>query len=113
MGSLYNKGTPLVPKIHQDEKEHRRLLAEGLEQALLGNLKNTSASLKLGHNVASTTVSDIRAGADSVVLLMPTSVNGSVALNTFHIGTQGEGFFVIQHVSTSTSDATVKYAIFG
>lgn len=113
MGSLFKKGVPLVPKVHEDEKEHRRLLAEGIERALNGNLNNTSASVRLNHNVSSTTVSDFRAGPDSVITFMATNLNGSAALQRFHVDGQGDGIFVLHHVSTTTSDATVKYAIFG
>lgn len=113
MGSLYKKGTPLVPKVHDDEKTHRRLLAEGVEKALAGLLNNIGADKRLRHNLASTTISDQRAGPDSLITFMPTNNNGSAALARFYVDGQTDGQFVLNHVSTSTSDSTVRYAIFG
>jgi hypothetical protein len=113
MGSLYKKGTPLVPKVHDDEKVHRRLLAEGVEKALAGLLNNIGADTRLSHNRDSTTISDQRAGPDSLIVFMPTNSNGSAALSRFYVDGQDDGKFLLHHVSTSTSDSTVRYAIFG
>jgi hypothetical protein len=113
MGSLYNKGTPVVPFDHEDEKVHRRMLAEGVRRALSGLLNNVSASTKLKHNGNSTTVSDYRAGPESLIVLMPDSENGSFALSRWWVDNQTSGQFLIHHGSTSTSDATMRYAIFG
>jgi hypothetical protein len=112
MGSLFKKGTPVVPVVNPNEAEHRRQLAEGVNRALIGLLNNiNTASLKKG--VVSTTISDQRAGPDSLILPMPTSVDGATALTLWRVSTQTDGSFVMTHVSTSTSDATIKYAIFG
>lgn len=112
MGSLFRKGTPVVPVVLPDEKEHLRLLAEGVNNALRGLLNNTNSSA-LTKNAVSTTVSDKLAGPDSVILIMPTSLDAATALDQWRITTQTSGSFVIAHASTSTSDATLKYAIFG
>ena len=112
MGSLSSGGYLGVPVVHERDDFHRRLLAEAINNIITGKLNNTS-SIKLGHNVTSTTVSDARCGPGSVIVPMPTSVNAGVALDTWHIGTRNDGSFIIDHVSTSTSDCTVTYAIFG
>lgn len=113
MGSLFNKGTPLVPKVHDDEKTHRRLLAEGVEKALAGLLNNIGADKRLVHNSDSTTISDQRAGPESLILFMAANNNGSAALTRWYVDGQTDGQFLLHHVSTSTSDSTVRYAIFG
>ncbi len=111
MGSLAPKAYQLVPVI-QDEKELARRLREVLNLAMQGKL-NCTADVRLNHNAISTTVSDIRAGVASVILPMPTSDTGAAAFTTWSVNTRNNGSFVITHVSTSTSDATGTYAIFG
>ena len=112
MGSLFKKQTPIVPVVHPDEKEHRRFLADGVNRALSG-LTNNVAELSLKKNQVSTTISDQSAGPDSYIDLMPSSKNGGVALTTWYIASRMSGSFVISHVSTSTSDCTATYVIFG
>jgi hypothetical protein len=111
VGSLAQKAYPLVPLI-QDKEELARRIREVLNAAVQGKL-NCTADVRLGHNVVSTTVSDVRCGVASVILPMPTNPNGAAAFNVWNISTRNNGSFVFTHVSTSTSDATATYAIFG
>ena len=112
MGSLFKKGTPVVPVVNPNEAEHRRQLAEGVNRALIGLLNNI-ANASLRKDAVSTTISDQRSGPDSLIVPMATSVDGAVALNQWRVSTQTDGSFVMTHISTSTSDATIRYAIFG
>lgn len=112
MGSLADKAFDSAPSFLEDEKEHRRKLAAVLGYAMQGKL-NCTADATLKKDAVSTTVSDVRAGPASVVLPMPTSANGGVALGTWSVNTRSAGSFVLSHVSTSTSDCTLTYAIFG
>lgn len=111
MGSLAKQAYQLVPLI-QDEKELARRLREVLNLAMQGKL-NCTANVRLNHNAVSTTVSDVRCGIASVILPMPTNENGSSALSRWSVTSRNNGSFVFTHVSTSTSDATATYAIFG
>ena len=111
MGSLAPRGYPVVPVI-QDDKELARRLREAVNLTMHGKL-NCTADVRLNLNAVSTTVSDVRAGIASVILPMPTNNNGASAFTTWSINTRNNGSFVISHVSTSTSDATGTYAIFG
>lgn len=108
MGSLSRKGTPVVPVVNPSPRE----IVDGINRALRGLLNNI-ASVSLKKDAVSTTISDQLAGPDSLILPMPTSVDGATALNTWRVSTQTDGSFVMSHVSTSTSDATIRYAIFG
>lgn len=112
MGSLARKAFGNVPQILGDDKEQVRRIREILNNALLGKL-NCTASVSLKKDAVSTTVSDVRAGPDSVIFPMPTTVDGSTAFSVWRVSTRATGSFVISHVSTSTSDATAMYAIFG
>lgn len=111
MGSLARTAFHAVPLI-TDEKELLRRVRESLNLVLQGKL-NCTASLTLNKDAVSTTVSDVRAGPNSTILPMPISVDGATALTTWRVSTRNTGSFVISHVSTSTSDATATYAIFG
>lgn len=112
MGSLYKKGSPIVPVRNPNEEEHRRQLAEGVNRALQGLLNNLGET-SLKKNAVSSTVSDHRVGPESLIVPMATTLNAATALDTWWISTQTDGSFVMSHVSTSTSDATIRYAIFG
>ena len=112
MGSLAPKGYLGVPPFNPNEADHRRQLASALNNVLQGKLNNT-VSITLKEDAVSTTVSDHRAGPDSVILAMPTSLNASVALDQWYVNTRTSGSFVLTHISTSTSDCTAVYAIFG
>jgi hypothetical protein len=111
VGSLARTAFHAVPQI-TDEKELSRRLREALNLVIQGKL-NCTANLTLNKDAVSTTVSDVRAGPNSTILPMPTSATGASAFNTWWVSTRETGRFVISHVSTSTSDATATYAIFG
>jgi hypothetical protein len=112
MGSLASKGYHVVPILDPKEPEVTRRLIESLNRVLQGKM-NCTADMTLKRDAVSTTVSDVRCGVASVILPMPTSVDGEVALTSWRVSTRNNGSFVISHVSTSTSDATATYAIFG
>jgi hypothetical protein len=112
MGSLANKGYHAVPIIDKDDRELARRLTTAVNLMLQGKL-NCTADMRLNSGAVSTTVSDVRCGVASVIIPMPTSVDGEVALTSWRVSTRNNGSFVISHVSTSTSDATATYAIFG
>ena len=112
MGSLARKGFSVVPLIQGDDKEQLRRLVGAVNLVLQGKL-NATAELTLKKDAVSTTVSDVRCGVASVILPMATTPSGSSALDQWYVSTRNDGSFVMSHVSTSTSDATLTYAIFG
>jgi hypothetical protein len=112
VGSLARAAFQNVPQIIGDDKELARRLREAVNLLLQGKL-NCAADVTLLKDAISTTVSDVRAGPNSVILPMPTSPSGSMALTVWRVSTRTTGSFVFSHVSTSTSDATATYAIFG
>jgi len=115
MGSLNRTAAPGLSRETKDP-EFMSALVNVVNNILAGKLHNTgSMTLALGGvlGFASTTVSDARCGVNSVILLQPSNANGSAALTNWRVSTITDGSFVITHVSTSTSDATADYAIFG
>jgi hypothetical protein len=111
MGSLSRTQPPGVNLDVQDP-EFERLLAMVVNNILRGKLHNTGSVIFV-HGGVSTTVSDIRCGINSVVFLMATNDDGAAALDTWRVSTITDGAFTVTHVSTSTSTAAAKYAIFG
>lgn len=112
MGSLAPKGYLGVPVVNWNEEEHRRQLAAAVNNILQGKLNNV-VSFTLREDATSTSVSDVRAGPDSIILPVATSLNASIALDQWYIGSRTSGSFTLVHGSTSTSDCTAVYAIFG
>jgi hypothetical protein len=101
-----------VPVTWADDVEHRRLLANGVNSLRDGKI-NATGSATLAASATSTAVTDVRVGADSVLLLMPTTANAAGALATTYIGTVAKQSFTISHANNSQTDRTFKYAILG
>lgn len=111
MGSLADKAYLTVPVLKEGPELDRRLISA--VNLLLQGKMNCTADAVLRRDAVSTTVSDVRCGVASVIFPMPTSVDGEVALSSWRVSSRNDGSFVMSHVSTSTSDATLTYAIFG
>lgn len=115
MGSLATKVPPGVP-LDTQSPDWLSKAAFVLNNALAGKLHNQgTVTLNNGGAIGwqSTTVSDARAGPDSVILLMGTNQLGAIALDQWWISTRTKNAFTITHVSTSTATCTAAYAIFG
>jgi hypothetical protein len=83
-----------------------------VNNVLRGKTNNT-ASVTLTANAASTVLTDIRIGINSVILLQPTTANAAGALATTYFGTPGDGTVTITHANNAQADKTFKYAIAG
>src|ERR1700704_1154729 len=82
MGSLATTGGyPGVAPFDEDDAKHRRQLAVVANNLLLGKSNNTG-TLTLMANVATTTLTDSRIGANSTILLHPTTANAAAAMAT-------------------------------
>ena len=64
-----------------DEKDHRRQMAQAIGHLFNGK-RNVTKLVTLTANAASTTISDSRIGATTVVTLIPITANGAAALPT-------------------------------
>jgi len=103
--------TMLPPLRYKDEAEHRQKLATAIINILRGKLNNTG-SVTLTVSSATTTLTDIRIGINSVVLLQPTTANAAAELATLYFGTPGDGTVTINHANNAQADRIFKYAIF-
>ena len=101
-----------IPVTWADEVEHRRLLANGVNSLRDGKI-NATGSVTIATSATSTAVTDARVGADSIILIMPTTANAAGALTTTYIGTVAKQSFTISHANNSQADRTFKYVILG
>jgi hypothetical protein len=105
---------PVVPLVHGNETEHRRLLAESINEILFGRLNNVG-SVTLTANQATTAVTDIKVGGASKIFLTPTTASAATEVGSggIYISAVGDGTFTITHANNATTDRTFDYAIFG
>jgi hypothetical protein len=97
-----------------DDPQWKRSIASWVLEANQGHIQNTG-SVTLTDNVASTTVSDARAGANSFIGFMPTTANAAAELGggTLYVATQGKQTFTITHANNAQTDRTFRYCILG
>ena len=103
-----------LPPFLLDEREHRRQIAAWMREVHQGKLANTG-SVTLTANVASTTVTDARAGAVSFIGFMPRTANAAAELGagTMYVATQGKQTFTITHANNAQTDRTFRYCLLG
>lgn len=101
-----------IPVGLSNVEERFRLIIDVLN-LLIDGKTNAIGQVTLTANAASTAVTDLRVGADSRILLMPTTANAAAALTTSYIATVGKQTFTITHANNAQTDKTFKYAIIG
>jgi len=91
-----------------------RDIATILNGVLQGKM-NVTGTMTLTASVASTTLTDVRIGADTVVILTPTTANAAAALATAYQTYQNasDGAAVINHANNSQSDRTFIFTLIG
>lgn len=99
-----------VPRSWHDVADHIVRLADAINNILRGKLNN-AGSLTLTANSATTTLTDIRIGADSVILLQPTTANAATALANVYFSSPGIGTITVNHASNAQTDRTFRYAV--
>lgn len=110
-----SSGSLLAPSSFiADEIQHRRLIAQWMREAHQGKLANTG-TVTLTANVASTTVTDARAGATTFIGFMPQTANAAaeVGAGTMYVATQGKQTFTITHANNAQADRTFRYCLLG
>ena len=82
---------------------------------LVDGKNNATGSFTLATSATSTTVSDLRAGTNSVISYMPTTANASaeIGAGTIYISARADSSFTVTHANNSQSDRTFIYAIVG
>ena len=91
-----------------------REISEVVNNILDGNTNN-KGSVTLTASAASTAVADLRAGPESVILLMPTTANASAeqGAGTIYVSARAKQTFTLTHANNGQTDRTYKYAIIG
>ena len=91
-----------------------RDISEVVNNILDGNTNN-KGSVTLTASATSTAVTDLRAGPESVVVLMPTTANASaeVGAGTIYVSARAKQTFTLTHAYNGQTDRTYKYAIIG
>jgi len=104
--------TDIVSTRDADPVKHRFFLASAINNILRGKLNNTG-TVTLTASSATSTLTDIRIGKDSVIFLQPTTANAAGEVATLYLGTPGDGTVTINHANNSQTDRTFKYTIIG
>jgi hypothetical protein len=115
MGSLADasgRRYKIPQQFDTDKDRWLRELSVAVHNLFQGKMNNT-ARATLSHGLTSTTVSDARVGPNSVIQPMPTNLNAAFAFTTWAVSSRTNGSFIVQHVSTSTSDCTFDYSVIG
>lgn len=79
---------------------------------LVGKI-NCAADLTLTANAATTTMTDARLSAFSVLSFMPTTANAAAAHSSIYVTGQKKSQATINHVNNANADKTFRVAILG
>lgn len=103
-----------VPVDWYDEAEHRRFLANGVNQVLAGKLE-VLGEVTLAENVALTNVEDPRISVVSFIDFQALTANAAVekASGNMYITTQETGKIAIAHTNNAQTDRSFRYIVLG
>ena len=113
--SSFKGSLGIAPDI-ADERERSRIIVEAIQRLLDGKIK-AIGTITLTINVASTTLSDIRIGRDTIVALFATTANAAAEIGA---GTLYQTYpnanveaAVLNHANNAQADRTFAYALLG
>ena len=115
MGSLAQASGRQYLGVKPSNDDHALWLTEiarVVNNVLKGKL-NKTATVTLTANAATTTLTDSRIGANSVICLMPQTANAAAALGTTYFNTFLNGSCVINHANNAQVDKTFSLTITG
>jgi len=99
--------------VFPDEKDQRK--QNGVLRGIMGGKTNNTGSFTITASAATTVVTDFRAGADSTVIVSPTTASAATewASGSMYVSSTGKETFTVTHTSSSPVDRTFKYAVIG
>jgi len=106
------KGYPSVPNILPDEKEHRRQLAVRLNEVSQGKV-NCTIDLTLRNGQVTTTLTDARIYATSVIMASALTANAAAIQASLWYSAQIKGSCTVNHTSTANTDQTFRFLVLG
>lgn len=112
MNAPINKGYQAVPVALPDEKEHRRQIAQALNNQLAGKL-NATLQLTLTANSTTTTVTDARIGGYTFFGFQPMTADAAAALSGLYVSSQANGTATLAHANAATTDRTFNVLLIG
>lgn len=119
MGTSAGTRVSIPPSFLSDDPEWKRAVGRWMLEANQGHLANTG-NVTLTANVASTSVVDARAGANSFIGFTPTTLNAAteatgttLGAGTMWIKARGKQVFTIKHTNNAQTDRTFVYCILG
>lgn len=76
---------------------------------------NATGEVTLTASSATTAVTEVRAGADSVILFTPTTANAAAEQGAggMYVSSFGKQTFTITHANNAQTDRTFRYAVIG
>ena len=80
---------------------------------LVDGKSNNTGSITLTASATSTTITDQRVGANSVIVLMPKTANAATAMTSIYVSARGTGTATLTHDSNSATDRHLEYVIIG
>lgn len=105
---------PVPSKDLEDEKKHRRQLAQAAEAAMAGRTNNV-LDVTVDANQAATTVTDSRIGVNTVAIAVPTTVNAQAAAIWPYrdVSSPVNGSMSLIHTNNADADKTYKIILVG
>ena len=101
-----------VPLSMPDQAQHLRLISNVVNNTMDGKI-NATGNVTLTASATSTTLTDARIGANSVILFMPTTSNGNTAKANLFVSARASGSATLTHASSTNTDQTFSYCVFG
>lgn len=108
---MLNNNFPFVPTSPEVSVPYLRLMMKSINSAMKGKV-NCTGSVTMTAGAATTTVTDNRCLANSVVLFHPTTANAAAAIATMYT-VAAAGSFVVHHANNGQTDRIFNYAILG
>lgn len=109
---MANIGRPTPPLTFPDWQTMGRVLG-GLIRSIMTGKMNNGGTVTLTANDTTTTVTDDRVGANTRVILFPTSSTAAADIANTYVSAVGDGSFTITHSSTADSDKSFSYLLGG
>lgn len=107
-------GFPGVAKLLPDEKEHRRQIAQMLNDQVNRGKFNCTVSVTLAVSPATTTtLTDERIGYGSYIDFMPTTASAATAKASIYVTNRIKGSLTINHAANAAIDQTFTVVILG
>lgn len=109
---MTNRGYQGVPLMLPNEQEHRRQIAQAVNQQLQGKL-NAVVQITLTPNQTTTTITDARLGANTYIGFCPLTANAATAITGLYVSQQVNGSATLTHSNSAAVDRTFNLLLIG